>query len=107
MQGQWQASGAISGYVVQFTQTGQSVSGTLYMEYNGLPATTLSGSDANGSVTLKFGFYLHQLGTNGIGPLPAGESFTGHFDNANTVEGTVGGQQLRLTRLSTAIVFPN
>jgi hypothetical protein len=107
LQGQWQASGAISGYVVQFTQTGQSVSGTLYMEYNGLPATTLSGSDANGSVTLKFGFYLHQLGTNGIGPLPAGESFTGHFDNANTVEGTVGGQQLRLTRLSTAIVFPN
>jgi hypothetical protein len=109
LQGQWQVSGAeVSGYFLQMTRTGQSVSGQLYLESNDLPQAAFTGTKANGSVTLSFGFSVCEInGTSIVGNCPPTGTFTGHFHGANTVEGVAIGQSLTLTRLPSDIVLPN
>jgi hypothetical protein len=108
LEGQWQVSGAASGYFLQVTQTGQSVSGQEFSESNVGPLLGFTGTNANGSVTLFFGLPVCEMnGTTPVGNCPLGGKFTGHFHGANTVEGVADGQSLTLTRLSSDIVLPN
>jgi hypothetical protein len=101
LQGQWLPSGAgVSGYVLQITQTGQSVSGQLELESNDIPVAAFTGTNANGSVTLLFGLSVCEMnGPTLVGNCPPKGTFSGHFHGANTVEGVAIGQSLTLIRL--------
>ena len=109
LQGQWQVSGGtVFGEILQITQTGQSVSVNASIEPSNVALGTFTGTNANGSVTLQFGFSVCEMnGPTPVGNCPPSGLFTGHFHGANTVEGVATGQSYTLTRVPSDIVFPN
>jgi hypothetical protein len=95
LDGQWALSGAVSGAVVDITQTGDTISGTV-LALNGENAGSLYGTNANGNVIFTLAL-LNYTGTIATSYLP-GSTFSGHFTNPSTVVGQASGHQLTLTR---------
>ena len=102
--GGWQTSGALNGFFLALTQTGQQVAGEMW----GAPSTgtygPIAGVVANGTVSFTFSYIGQSAdGTNGVTPSPQSWQFTGHFVTEKTVSGTISQDghttSLILTRL--------
>lgn len=92
--GQWDGSGALAGYVVVATESGQTVSGQMSgpADYT----SSIAGSVAGGTVSFDYEIPVtYQFGENPGNVL----QFTGHFRDANTLVGTtfVNGQSQDIT----------